>query len=167
MKYKEILGRLTGISVPVFGVSWNSPEPEIAVARKVIAYLEDRRVLYNPFQLEVLDFCIDSIIKIREFLTDQIGNLDSKSELSEQLRAIRSASRQFLNVCGPPGAKNRRPIRPFLRGPHGPDEAQFFLALGELRAAIGLHIASIAVMHGLPVEGELAGILPAQEDTNI
>ncbi|MGB8682457.1 MAG: hypothetical protein WCD12_06190 [Candidatus Binatus sp.] len=31
MKFKEVLTRLTGISSPVFGVSWNPPEAEIAL----------------------------------------------------------------------------------------------------------------------------------------
>jgi hypothetical protein len=158
MNYKEILGRLTGISVPVFGVSWNPPKPEVAIARKVIAYLEDRRLLYNPFHLEVLDFCVDSALDIRKFLTDQIGELDTNSKLAEHLRAIRLACRHFLNQCG---TRNGRPIRYHFGGPR---EAEFFMALGELRAVIGVHIAAIAVMHGLPIEGDLATILPSAAD---
>jgi hypothetical protein len=45
MKLVEITSRLTGISCPVFGVSWTPPEPERAIARRVIAFLENRRVL--------------------------------------------------------------------------------------------------------------------------
>jgi len=30
-----------------------------------------------------------------------------------------------------------------------------------VKATIGLHVAAIAVMHGLDVEGELAEVLPA------
>ena len=52
MTFKQILSRLTGISCPVFGIQWNPPEPEITVAQRVISFLEDRRVLYNPFDLE-------------------------------------------------------------------------------------------------------------------
>lgn len=47
----------------------------------------------------------------------------------------------------------------------GPFESPFFTALGELRATIGLHVAAIAIMHGLDVEGELASIIPAAEET--
>ena len=61
MKFKEIVNRLTGFSIPVFGVSWNPPEPEVAVARRVLAFLEDRRVLFNPYHLEVEYQCIDSV----------------------------------------------------------------------------------------------------------
>ena len=37
---------------------------------------------------------------------------------------------------------------------------QFCTALGELRAAVGLRIGILAVMHGLSVDGELEKILP-------
>jgi len=36
MKFKEIVARITGLSVPMFGVQWSPKEPEIAAARRVI-----------------------------------------------------------------------------------------------------------------------------------
>jgi hypothetical protein len=154
MNYKEILSRLTGFSIPIFGVSWDPPEAERATARKVLAFLEDRRVLYNPFHLEMEEHCIRSVIEIRHFLTDVIGSLPSESKLVEHLRAIRAACRQLLDDSGPGG---RRRVRPYYGGHH---ETEFFTALGELRATIGIHVAAIAVMHGLDVERELAKVLP-------
>src|SRR2546422_3683843 len=97
MKYKEVLSRITGFSVPVFGVSWNPPQPDITVARRVLAFLEDRRVLYNPYDIEVEHDCIHSVIEIRKFLTETIGNLEPKSKLAEHLRAIRAACRTFVD----------------------------------------------------------------------
>lgn len=88
MKYKEVLSRITGFSVPVFGVSWNPAQPEITIARKVLAFLEDRRVLYNPYHLEVADQCIRSVIEMRRFLTEVVGQLPSDSKLAEHLRGI-------------------------------------------------------------------------------
>lgn len=77
MRFKEVLARLTGFSVPVFGVSWDPPEPEILVARRILAFLEDRRVLFNPQYLEVEDQCTRSALDIRQFLTREIGALDA------------------------------------------------------------------------------------------
>jgi hypothetical protein len=45
MKFSEIANRLTGISTPFGGASWQPADMEIAAARRVIAFLEDRRVL--------------------------------------------------------------------------------------------------------------------------
>ncbi len=44
MKFSEIANRLTGISTPFVVASWQPVEMEIAAARRVIAFLEDRRV---------------------------------------------------------------------------------------------------------------------------
>jgi len=48
MKFSEIANRLTGISTPLGGVSWQSSDLEVSAARRVIAFLENRRVLYAP-----------------------------------------------------------------------------------------------------------------------
>ncbi|MDE2346796.1 MAG: hypothetical protein KGL13_10065, partial [Gammaproteobacteria bacterium] len=65
MKFKDIAARLTGISSPIFGVSWKPPETERSVAKRVIAFLEDRRVLYSPSEMEVPDHCVESVLDIR------------------------------------------------------------------------------------------------------
>ena len=51
MKFSEIANRLTGISTPLVGVSWQPTDLEVSAARRVIAFLEDRRVLYAPDEL--------------------------------------------------------------------------------------------------------------------
>ena len=62
MHYEEILSRLTGISVPLFGVQWNPPTSEVTIARRIIRFLEDRRVLYNDYELEIPNHCVQSVI---------------------------------------------------------------------------------------------------------
>jgi hypothetical protein len=155
MEFREIASRFTGFSTPVFGASWNPPEPERAIARRVIAFLEDRRVLYNPYHIEIDDQVTHSVVDIRRFLTDEIGALDVQSELNAHLRAIRAACRRYLDETGP--GSHRLDLPPW----RGPFEFGFFLQLGELRAAVGEHVAAIAVMYGLDVEGDLADVLPA------
>ncbi len=78
MKFEEIKNRLTGISCPVFGLSWNPPEAECLIAQRVIAFLEDRRVLYVPSEIEVPEHCVQSVLKIREFLTNELAKINSK-----------------------------------------------------------------------------------------
>jgi hypothetical protein len=93
MKFSEIANRLTGISTPFGGASWQPAEMEIGAARRVIAFLEDRRVLYEPEQMEVPDHCVHSVIEIRHRLSDELGKLDGNSELAASLRAMRVAWR--------------------------------------------------------------------------
>jgi len=65
VKFSEIANRLTGISTPLVGVSWQPTDLEVSAARRVIAFLEDRRVLYAPDSLEVPSHCVESVLEIR------------------------------------------------------------------------------------------------------
>jgi hypothetical protein len=64
MKFSEIMNRLTGISTPFDGASWQPAEPEIAEVPRVISFLEDRYELYDPCQVEILEHCVSSVIEI-------------------------------------------------------------------------------------------------------
>jgi hypothetical protein len=73
MKFAEIINRLTGISCPIFGISWNPPEAQRAIAQRVITFLADRRVPYNPSEMEVPHHCVESVLQIRTFLTKELA----------------------------------------------------------------------------------------------
>lgn len=159
MKFQEIANRLTGISTPIFGVSWEPPQLEITVARKVITFLEDRRVLYSPSEMEVPRHCVTSILEIRRFLTAELMQLDSKSQFTAHLRAMRSACRKFLETMG---HEDSDVIR--FGGQQGHWASwKFNGALGEMRGVFGVHIAAIAAQNGLDVEDDLAEILPSSD----
>lgn len=61
MKFSEIANRLTGISTPLGGVSWQATELEVSAARRVVSFLEDRRVLYAPDEIEVPALALRSL----------------------------------------------------------------------------------------------------------
>jgi RHS repeat-associated protein len=65
VKFSEIANRLTGISTPLVGVLWQPTE--VSAARRVIAFLEDRRVLYAPEEMEVASHCVGVQYTGREF----------------------------------------------------------------------------------------------------
>ena len=157
MRFKEILSRLTGIDTPIFGVSWNPPEADITVARRLVRYLEDRRVLYNPWHIEIPEHCIESVIEIRRFLSDVLQDLATSGELEASVRAMRSACRKFLDTTARPDEQ----IIPYAYR-SGWQSWAFFSALGELRGVFGVHLAKLAAQHGLDVEEPLSSILPAQ-----
>jgi hypothetical protein len=158
MKFKEILNRLTGFSTPIFGVSWNPPKLEIEVAKRIITQLEDRRVLYNPSEMELPEHCVRSVTEIRHILTNELSSLNSNSNLAISLRAMRSVCRKFLDTAH----RDEEIIR---FGNHLGHYASWYFngAVGELRGVFGIHIAQIAAQYGLDVEDQLATILPADE----
>jgi len=154
--FTKIVKSLTGISTPVFGVSWNPPSTEREIARKLLIFLEDRRALYNPFDIEMPMYVDRSVIEIRHELTDTLKNLDENSQISQHIRAMRTACRKFLDQ----NSHSKQHSNYFIR-----HEAEFFASLGELRAVFGIHIAQICVKYGIDIEKELTSIFPLIDNT--
>ena len=152
IKYKQIAKSLTGFSTPFFGVSWNPPETDRDIVRKLITFLEDRRALYNPYNIETPMFVDQSILMIRKELTDTLQKLGDNPDISPHLRAMRAACRKYMNE-----AYNQTRPRFHFR------DFEIFAALGEIRAVFGIHIAQLAVKYGIDIEGELASILPIED----
>jgi hypothetical protein len=161
VKFKEIASRLTGISCPIFGVAWNPPEAHISKTKNIITFLEDRRVLYAPSEMETPSYCVQSVLEIRRFLTTELTGLDFESDLAQSLRAMRAACRKFLDTA----QDDERRIITFGGQFNHWASWVFNAALGELRGVFGIHIARLAAQHGLDVEDDLAAILPAKEDS--
>jgi len=161
MNSKEILKRITGISTPIFGISWNPDNTERDHAREVIAFLEDRRVLYNACEIEVPEHCIDSVVQIRVFLTERIGKIDQDSELSMSLRAMRAACRKYLDRMGV-----ENDWMPFCSHRSFNNRWELHCFIGEMRGVFGIHIAKIAVTYGIDVESDLTSILPGLDSVH-
>ena len=129
------------------------------MVKRVLSFLEDRRVLYSPTSMEVPDHCVQSVLEIRRLLTTEIAALDSNSELSASLRAMRAACRKFLNTVQ---AEEGRIIRFGAQLGHYANWT-FNGALGEMRGVFGIHIAKLATGYGVDVEGDLAAALPGED----
>ncbi|MFJ4486564.1 DUF6650 family protein [Streptomyces longwoodensis] len=158
MKALEIMRRIKGFSTPLGGVDWDLPLPQRAVAKKVVVYLEDRRVLTMPravmHAVEEPDHCVASVLQIRETLTEILMDPDTGDDLAENLKAMRAACRRFLNAAGPNHSGH-------VRGTF--ESATFGAALGELRAVFGIQLGVIAARYKLELSEELADILPAPD----
>lgn len=148
--------RVTGLSVPGgFGVQWQAVDGGKDVARRILLFLEDRRLLFGPRHLEDESHCIRSAIEIRAFLTEQLSLVKTGSALFEAIRSMRAACRKFVEEAGPYG-------RYFHRSERYGQADPFSLALGDLRTIMGIHIAVLAQAFDLEVDEEVASILPPQ-----
>jgi hypothetical protein len=161
MKASEAASRLTGFSTPFFGVSWETATSDVAVVRRVITFLESRRVLYVGYPAEMPDQCVESVIQIREMLTEVIGSGGVADKVEGPLRIMRRYCIHFLSRVGmtedPHPGFGRR-----LFQDHRwqiPDWA-FSEALGEFRSGIGLQVAILSAGAGVDVEEPLANFLP-------
>lgn len=143
---------LNGMSTPWFGIQWKKTEGDKGVARRVIIFLEDRRLLFGGRHGNDEQHCLESAQQIRRFLTQQMERAKPGKELEASLRAMRAASSRFVEQGGP-YARN------FRYEPGNPD-AFFFMALGELRAAIGYQLGLILSQYPQPIDPQLESILP-------
>lgn len=145
--FKEIASRITGISIPVFGVSWTAPESERQIVRETFLFLEDRRALYNDYAHELDHEVSQSVLEIRAELTAALKRLPEYSNAVSCLKAMRAACRDYLD-----NARPRRSGGPF----------SFMAELGRLRAMIGVQVAYLAVKYGIDIDGELARVIPPE-----
>lgn len=155
--FQDLASTITGFSTPVFGIQWTPPKREKEIAKSVVTFLEDRRVLYNSTELEVPLHCISSVIEIRHFLTEKINELDKSSELDKNLRAMRAACRKFLDYS----QKHDDGQFPYTYGSY--HSRVFGSYLGEMRGVFGFCLSQIVLSYGIDVEASLASILPAKD----
>jgi hypothetical protein len=66
----ELARRITGFSTPFFGVQWTPPANERDTVREFVTFLEDRRVLFTPYELEVEGQVERSVHAIRRRCTE-------------------------------------------------------------------------------------------------
>ncbi|KRF19879.1 hypothetical protein ASH02_22850 [Nocardioides sp. Soil796] len=163
MKFKEIINRVNGVSCPISGVQWDPGTADVEVARKVIAFVETRRVLFSTYTNEVPEQCVTSVLEIRAFLSDLIGQGRIADELSGPLKLMRRYCVRFLERVGAV-ERPESATRHLFRDPDWRmNDYWFGEALGELRSGVGLQVAIIAASFGLDVDDDLAQTLPAPD----
>ena len=156
MRWKEIANRFSGFTIGPFGAQWTPKPSDAEVARRVLRFLEDRRILYNDYAWEEPGHCVQSVLDIRRFLTNEITSLKDVSDLLGPLRVMRAACRKFLDTMQQDGERR-------VRVHHGLDSFGFYSALGEFRGAIGPQVALLAGHYQIDVEDELAQTLPIED----
>jgi hypothetical protein len=98
--------RPTGIGAFGFSLNWDKVPGDEEVARRVVTFLEDRRLLFGKRHTEDELECVHSAIMSRAFLTDELQRRRQINH-SRIACAMRAAFRQFGDAAGP-NARNFR-----------------------------------------------------------
>jgi hypothetical protein len=145
--------RPTGIGGFGFSINWEKEPGDEDVARRVVTFLENRRLLFGERHCEDELECVHSAIEIRNRLTDELAQAKPGKSLDGSIRAMRVAFREFVEAAGP-GARN------FMQRYGFPGMDPFSTALEKLRTLVGLHLQVIADRYDINIEPDLAQILP-------
>jgi hypothetical protein len=109
-----------------------TPESAEAIAKGVITFLEDQRMLVAPYHMEDVTFCVASADRTRRYLSAELYPLALPDNLKNHLREMRSAYRKFMQEVV------------IVPGENGPSTLVLIEALKELRATILPQIAMLA-----------------------
>lgn len=144
--------RLTGLGTPFGSIQWDMQPHDRERARQVIGLLEDRRLLYVDTAWEIPSECIHSADRTRHDLSAILGTPGIGAALATQVKLLRSYFRTFMTDARQlDGARYRMGADPLS------------VALGELRAKVGLVVGDLATRFDLAIEEELASIVPVDE----
>ena len=75
MKYE-----LTGISTPFGGLSWSKTNSVKDAFSILLIYLESKRILVNPIEMEKKEWCINSVLEMKEQLVSIIKIIGFKEK---------------------------------------------------------------------------------------
>ncbi len=158
---QSLASRLAGVSMLGFGASWKAPEPERVVVRDVITVLEDKRALYSQAVWEEPSHVIQSLLKIRDELTNGLKRVGDRSPAKDAFRIMRTSCRDFLTLTSATAYENRPGT---MRGDHMWEQEQFFIELGKLRAVFGQQLAVLGYLYSVDIEEDLTAILPPEAE---
>ncbi|MVB12073.1 hypothetical protein CAFE_28040 [Caprobacter fermentans] len=92
--------RITGLDTPVGGVSWEYTENAKKGIQELYYFLEAKRILTNPAEMEIENWCAKSAIEIRNKLTELLPKYDFNGETITCFRTMIDSCNSFLDDMG-------------------------------------------------------------------
>lgn len=148
----------SSIGLGPISLGWHPRESERDLARQVTNLLEDRRMLWRDFSVEIEEHCIRSAEQARTHLGALRSHPDVGPYLDARIAALQGLFRSFMDEVGPGyGDGWDRP-----RIGIGTDPLS--VALGRLRALVGVQVADLIFKYDLTVSDDLATIVPDEAE---
>jgi len=84
--------RIKGLDTPIVGVSWEYTDSEKKGIQQLFDYLETKRLLINPIDMENKDWCISSVIEIK----NEVYEINAKFDFQNDTKSI---TKKMLDAC--------------------------------------------------------------------
>ncbi|MFN0197956.1 MAG: hypothetical protein ACKVT0_14520 [Planctomycetaceae bacterium] len=150
--FLDFLRRITGISTPILGVSWNPSPPERPIILRLFAQLGDRRVLFDSGCGVPRREMIDSATTMRENITEAVGAINDQSPGKRCLSDMRRACHQFQSFLE----------QRFKGDGYGGPEEDFYMAIGELRGTVGKSLSELCQIYRISIDEDVAKIIESK-----
>lgn len=130
---------LNGFSTSIGGISWNKTTSSKELFTHLLFFLESKRILVNPIELEFKDWCIESVLEIKKQLVNITQEMKLKDFDADRIRNLIDACNGYLDTVRPmnlPGIIYKRD------GEHWED-LSFDRAMKEFRVSFKCEIEKI------------------------
>lgn len=131
-----------------------SGRQEPALARRVVALLEDRRVFWARFDAEFPERVRASLDDLRRQLADLRGGIPGGAGLDQILLALTRTIHAFFDQVADSD------LRTLRCDGHDPEWLRFRDALATLRKSVALQVSNLASAYDLPLSPDLQPMAP-------
>lgn len=145
MKYE-----LNGISTPFGGISWDNNTTAKDRFQYLLLFLESKRILTNPFYMELKAECIESVLEIKHTLVEITKDVSLKDQDYAIIQGLLTACNEYLDAVRPDAV----PYLIYKDGGRWAD-ATFDMAMKSFRKAFKTGIRQIEKAYGLRYMGRI------------
>ena len=92
---------LNGFSTSLGGISWNKTTSSKEVFTHLLFFLESKRILVNPIEMEIKDWCVEAVLEIKQQLVNITQEVKLKDFDADRIRNLIDACNHYLNNVTP------------------------------------------------------------------
>ena len=92
---------INGVSTSIFGFSWNKTKSSKELFKHLFYYFESKRILINPIEIEIKEWCIESVLDIKKQLVSITQEVDLKDYDGDIIRNLIDTCNNFLDTVTP------------------------------------------------------------------
>jgi len=93
--------KLNGISTPFGGFSWEKQVSSEDRFKHLLLFLESKRILTNPIEMEIASWCVSSVLEIKKTLVSITKDIQFNDKETNIIRNMINACNKYLDLVNP------------------------------------------------------------------